>query len=107
MRVVEILTDAGADPNISTDSGLTALFAAALRGHFDVAKRLVDFGAQLDQKGYGLGITEFAERVSRSGGDAKLVSDFLSATKLGREAVEGTAEKVTVRNRPLSFKKSD
>lgn len=107
MPVVEILAAAGADPNISTDSGLTALFAAALRGHFDVAKCLVDCGARLDQNGHGLSVTEFAERVSRHGGDAKLVSDFLSATKLGREAVEGTAEKVAVRNKPLSFKKSD
>lgn len=103
-QVVEILTNAGADPNVSTDSGLTALFAAALRGHFDVAKRLVDSGAKLDQKGNGLGVTEFAEMVSRGGGDAKLVSDFLSAAKLGREATEGTAEKTTVM-KPLSFKK--
>lgn len=106
-EVVGILADAGADPNVPTDSGLTALFAAAMRGHFDVAKRLVEAGARLDQQGNGLGIIEFAEMVSRHGGDKKLVSDFLSATKLGREAVEGTAEKVAVRNKPISFKKPD
>lgn len=104
MKVVEILTGAGADPNVATDSGLTALFAAALRGHFNVAKHLVDCGARLEQKGHGLGITEFAEMVSRSGGDKKMVSDFLSATKLGKEAVEGTAEKVTAM-KPLTFRK--
>lgn len=107
LGIVEILTDAGADTNIATDSGLTALFSAALRGHMEVAKRLVDCGAKLDQKGNGLGVTEFAEMVGRSGGDAKRVSDFLSSTKLGREATEGTAEKVTVRNKPLSFKKPE
>jgi ankyrin repeat protein len=102
--VIDILTTAGADPNIATDSGLTALFGAALRGHMAAAKSLVDGGARLEQKGHGLSLTEFAEMVSRSGGDSRLVSDFLSATKLGQDAHNGTAEKTAVM-KPLSFKK--
>ena len=49
--VVQILIEAGADPNKTDENGRSALNTAASKGHEDIVKLLIDAGADLNVKG--------------------------------------------------------
>jgi ankyrin repeat protein len=49
-RVVETLAKAGADLNLQTKDGITALMAAAARGNVEICRVLVDSGADVNLK---------------------------------------------------------
>lgn len=48
--VVDLLIEAGADPNLANDGGETALILAAKYGFNDVAAKLIEAGAELDHQ---------------------------------------------------------
>ena len=48
--IVKLLIRNGADPNITTDIGLTALHVACLQGHEAIVQMLLHFGAGLDAR---------------------------------------------------------
>jgi len=48
LRIVETLAKAGADLNLQTKDGITALMAAAARGNFEICRFLVDSGANVN-----------------------------------------------------------
>ena len=50
LGAVRALVDAGANVNVKTDRGMTALHLAASRAGDDVIKYLVEHGAKLDVK---------------------------------------------------------
>jgi len=49
-KLVKILLRAGADPNLQTNDGLSALMAATARGHEDICRLLVENGADVNLK---------------------------------------------------------
>jgi len=49
-RVVETLLKAGANPNLQTKDGMSALMGAAARGHHEICSLLVRFGADVNLK---------------------------------------------------------
>lgn len=50
LRIAEMLLDAGADPNVEQQGGITPLHAAAAHGNEQMIDLLVDHGAQIDVK---------------------------------------------------------
>jgi ankyrin len=52
-RSVRVLLDAGADVNDAAEDGFSALTLAAVRGHVDVAKLLLEWGADATASGPG------------------------------------------------------
>jgi ankyrin repeat protein len=80
-KVVKLLLDKGADPNLLTTWGTTALIRAAGEGHTEVLKLLLDFGADPNLKdshgtalayAAGRGCTEAVELLLDRGADANL-----------------------------------
>jgi hypothetical protein len=51
---VKLLLDFGLDPNAVADTGRTALHGAAFKGRPAIVQLLVDHGARLDAKDYGV-----------------------------------------------------
>ena len=101
----------GANVNAKDEYDNTALNWAALSGHAEVAKRLLEAGADVENKGSGGGLTPLANAASRGHADvvqilldhgARVTDDLLSVlqTKVNileenREAGMVTAEGVT------------
>jgi hypothetical protein len=54
LATVKLLLDLGLEPNYQNDQGLTALHGAAHKGRNGVVQMLVDHGARLDLRDYGL-----------------------------------------------------
>ena len=54
LEVVKLLLDLGVDPNVQAETGRTALHGAAHKGRTAVIQLLVDAGARLDTKDYGM-----------------------------------------------------
>jgi uncharacterized protein len=54
VETVRLLLDLGVDPNIQAETGRTALHGAAHKGRNTVVQMLVDHGARLDTRDYGM-----------------------------------------------------
>ena len=54
LEAVKLLLDLGVDPNVQAETGRTALHGAGHKGRTAVIQLLVDAGAQLDAKDYGM-----------------------------------------------------
>ena len=54
LEAVKLLLDLGVDPNVQAETGRTALHGAAHKGRTAVIQLLVDAGARLDTKDYGM-----------------------------------------------------
>ena len=54
VEAVKLLLDMGFDPNAQADNGRTALHGAAMKGRTAVIQLLVDAGAKLDTRDYGM-----------------------------------------------------
>ena len=54
LEAVKLLLDLGVDPNIQAETGRTALHGAAHKGRTAVIQMLVDHGAKLDTRDYGM-----------------------------------------------------
>ena len=54
VETVKLLLDLGLDPNFQNDGGLTALHGAAHKGRNAIVQMLVDHGAKLDLRDYGV-----------------------------------------------------
>jgi uncharacterized protein len=54
VEAVKLLLDLGVDPNIQADTGRTALHGAGHKGRTAVIQLLVDAGARLDARDYGM-----------------------------------------------------
>jgi ankyrin repeat protein len=53
-EAVKLLLDLGVDPNIQAETGRTALHGAGHKGRLPVIQMLVDHGARLDTRDYGM-----------------------------------------------------
>ena len=51
---MKLLLDLGVDPNVQAETGRTALHGAAHKGRTAVIQMLVDHGAKLDTRDYGM-----------------------------------------------------
>ncbi len=69
---VDLILAAGADPDVADDDGWTPLHTAAMAGHTDLAKRLLDAGASRQGHLYGA-----------SGGSPLALSLFYAQTDVG------------------------
>jgi ankyrin repeat protein len=54
VEAVKLLLDLGVDPNVQADTGRTALHGAGHKGRLAVIQMLVDHGARLDTRDYGM-----------------------------------------------------
>jgi len=54
VEAVKLLLDLGVDPNIQAETGRTALHGAAHKGRTAIIQMLVDHGARLDTRDYGM-----------------------------------------------------
>jgi uncharacterized protein len=54
LEAVKLLLDLGVDPNVQAETGRTALHGAAHKGRTAVIQLLVDAGARVDTKDYGM-----------------------------------------------------
>ena len=79
-RIVETLVKAGADINLQTKDGITALMAAAARGNFEICRLLVDSGADANLEN-SKGITALA--LANAAGHLAIADLFRSRTSSG------------------------
>ncbi len=100
--IVKLLIRNGADPNITTDIGLTALHVACLQGHESIVQMLLHFGAGLDARvtdpaGKSKAQTpyDFAELAGQRG-----VMSTLAAHRRRREQTPPPLEQVSVTEEP-------
>ena len=54
VEAVKLLLDLGVDPNVQAETGRTALHGAGHKGRTAVIQMLVDHGAKLDTRDYGM-----------------------------------------------------
>src|SRR5207249_610018 len=60
IETVKLMLDMGFDVNAQAESGRTALHGAAMKGRMSVIQLLVDAGARLDTRDYGMSRTSYA-----------------------------------------------
>lgn len=82
------LLKAGADPGSKNDEGWAPLILAAMGGHGEVARRLLEAGASLEDRGSdGLSAEEAAKRATR-----RNVEGMLKAERVAREEAAALEE---------------
>jgi uncharacterized protein len=104
LEMTRYLTDHGADVNLASSKGFTALIEAAYRGHTDIGRLLLEHGADVDAVAIGK-VTALSNAKVRGHQEfVKMLSPYIHAAQKTRIAASPKSKKSPVSDDEIAYK---